>query len=167
MQMMQRLFQHLCVMPWRVRQIFSRPVRARIEASIAALEQGRQGEIRFVVEASLDWSELWRGVTARQRAVELFSRLRMWDTEHNSGVLVYALFAERRLEIVADRGISARVSQAEWEAICTHMGQAFHEGRFEAGTLEGLQRIEALLATHFPATAGTNPDELSNRVIVL
>src|SRR5688572_29712893 len=109
----QRMLQHARVMPWQVRRIFSKAVRQSIEETIAASEQRHHAEIRFVVETALDAGALWHNMSARDRAVELFSELRVWDTEHNTGVLVYALFAERQLEIVADRGISTRVSQTE------------------------------------------------------
>jgi len=163
----QRMLQHARVMPWQVRRIFSKAVCQSIEQSIAASEQGHHAEIRFVVEASLDASALWHNMSARDRAVELFSGLRIWDTEHNTGVLVYALLAERQLEIVADRGISAKVAQAEWDAICAEMTAAFRAGQFAEGTLAGLQRIDALLDRHFPQAGARNPDELPNTVLVL
>jgi uncharacterized membrane protein len=114
----------------------------------------------------MDWYHLWHGCTARHRAIELFSRLRVWDTEHNNGVLVYVQFAEKQLEIVADRGISARVAQAEWDAICQEMIAAYRAGQYETGTVAGLNRMTASLLQHFPGTH-KNHNELSNKVTLL
>ena len=97
---------------------------------------------------------LWRGQDARSRAVELFGQLRVWDTEHNSGVLIYLLLADRRVEIVADRGIHDKVGAAAWEAICGEMQRAFAAGRFEQGASFGIAAISDLLATHFPRREG-------------
>jgi uncharacterized membrane protein YgcG len=163
-----RLFKHFFTTPLQVRRAFSEAVRKAIEEAIATSELHHRGEVRFVVEGSLDVLPLLRDLSARQRAVQLFSQLGMWDTEQNTGVLVYVLFAEKRLEIVADRGIAALVAQAEWDAISASISAAFRDGQFEAGAVAGVQRITALLAMHFPpASGGGNPDELPNRVILL
>ena len=162
-----RLIRNLLTTPLQVRRAFTASVRNAIEQSITASELHHRGEVRLVVEGSLDVLRLLRGLSARQRAVQLFSQLGMWDTEQNTGVLVYVLFAEHRLEIVADRGIAACVAQTEWEAISTGISAAFHDGQFETGAVAGVQRITALLAMHFPPASGGNPDELPNRVILL
>ena len=162
-----RILTHALVMPWQVRRAFSKTVCESIAAAIAASEKGNRAEIRFVVEGALDWPQLWRNVDARTRAVNLFSDLRIWDTEHNTGILVYVLFAEKQLEIVADRGISARVPQQEWETICASMTRAFQAGQFPEGSMEGLKRIAALLHQHFPQHSAHNPEEISNQVVIL
>ncbi len=163
---LKRFLTHALLMPWQTRCAFSKTVCDAIEKSITGSEQQHLGEIRFVVEGQMDSHHLWHGCTARQRAIELFSRLRVWDTEQNSGVLVYVQFAEKQLEIVADRGISARVAQAEWDAICNEMLKSYSQGRYEAGSTAGLQRITALLIQHFPGTH-KNRDELTNKVTLL
>ena len=164
---LQRILKHAQITPWQVRRAFSKPVCESIATAIAASEQGNRAEIRFVVEGALDWPQLWRNVDARTRAVNLFSDLRIWDTEHNTGILVYVLFAEQQLEIVADRGISARVPQAEWETICVEMAKAFQAGQFSEGSIAGLKRVAALLHQHFPQHSAHNPEELSNQVVIL
>jgi uncharacterized membrane protein YgcG len=164
---MKRWARHLLTTPWQVRRAFTAVVRQSIEQAITTSELHHRGEVRLVVEGSLDIVSLLRGLSARQRAVQWFSQLGMWDTEQNTGVLVYVLFAEHRLEIVADRGIAARVVQAEWDAISASMSAAFEAGQFEQGAVVGVQRITALLAAHFPPAATGNPDELPNRVILL
>ncbi len=122
--------------------------------------------MRFVVEANLPVHGLWRGQSTRARAVELFSQLRVWDTEHNSGVLIYLQLIDRRVEIVADRGIDARVGQAFWDAVCRRMEAAFHVGQFEAGALAALSEITRALKEHFPAS-DSNPNELPDRPLLL
>ena len=149
-----------------MRYAFPRSALQAIEDAIRAQELRHDGELRFAVESALPFSDLVRGVSARDRAIELFSRLRIWDTERNAGVLVYLLLADKRVEIVADRGIHARVGAAAWEAICGAMQREFAAGRFESGVVTGVQAISDLLATHFPPQ-DDNPDELSNRPVVL
>lgn len=163
----QRFFKHAAVMRWQVRRAFSHAVCQSIENAIATSELGHRAEIRFVVEGALDWPQLWRNLDARERAVSLFSDLHIWDTEHNTGILVYVLFAEKKLEIVADRGISARVDQQEWESICANMTKAFQVGQFKEGSIEGLKRITALLQRHFPQESSLAIEELSNQVVIL
>lgn len=137
-----------------------------IEKAIRDSETHHFGEIRFVVEADLSLSELLRGITARDRAIELFSQLRIWDTEHNSGVLIYLLLADRDVEIIADRGIHHRVGNAAWETICQQMEREFRQQHFEAGVLHGIRAISELLSRHFP-TGGGNVNELPDQPIVL
>lgn len=164
---LQRLLKHALVMPWQVRRVFSKSVCQSIEQVIVDSEKGHRAEIRFVVEGTLDWSQLWHNVSARERAVSLFSDLRIWDTEHNTGVLVYTLFAEKQLEIVADRGISTSVSQCQWDEICSDMTKAFQTGEFKDGSIAGVKRISELLHQYFPQGSSYNPDELPNQVVVL
>ena len=122
--------------------------------------------MRFAVEASLPLLALWRGQDARSRAVDLFGQLRVWDTEHNSGVLIYLLLADKRVEIVADRGIHNKVGNTAWEAVCGEMQRAFADGRFEQGASSGVAAISDLLAAHFPPD-GTRRNELPNEPVVL
>lgn len=161
-----RLLKHLFAPHWIVGRAFPRSALAAIEAAIGRSEITHDGELRFAVEAGLHPLPLWRGQTPRQRAEEVFSALRVWDTEHNSGVLIYVQLVDRRIEIVADRGISARVAQAEWDAICRRMEEAFRAGRFEPGALDAILQITALLAQHFPP-GGANPNELPDSPVVL
>jgi uncharacterized membrane protein len=137
-----------------------------IENAIAEQERRHAGQLRFAVEASLPLGELTRGVDAHTRAVEWFGRLRIWDTEHNSGVLIYLLLADRRVEIVADRGIHSKVGSAAWEAICGEMQREFARGQFERGAVIGIRAISDLLAAHFPRS-GDSRNELPDKPVVL
>ncbi len=161
-----RIAKHLFAPEWVVNRAFPRAALERIEGAIKASETAHDGELRFAVEAGLDLLPLLRAVTPRGRAIEVFSQLRVWDTEYNSGVLIYVQFVDRRIEIVADRGINAEVAQAEWDAICHRMEESFQAGRFQEGVLKGVEEITALLARHFPPR-GTNIDELPDRPVVL
>ncbi len=138
----------------------------RLKRRVAASEQRHSGEIRVYIEAGLPLSYLWRSATARERAVALFGKLRVWDTEHNNGVLIYLLLADRDVEIVADRGIHTRLGQETWEAICRDMEAAFRDGKFEEGVLRGIHAVGEHLARHFPARHG-KPDELPNVPVML
>lgn len=161
-----RFFRHVLLPPWMARRIFSPAVMRRVEEAVRESERTHRGELRVAVEAGLELESLLRGQSPRDRAAEVFSQLRVWDTAENSGVLLYVNWADRDIEIVADRGISARVTQDEWEAICRSIEQSFRAGQFEAGLVEGIRRITRLLAEHFPA-ASDNVDELGNRPVIL
>ncbi|HEV2009297.1 MAG TPA: TPM domain-containing protein [Burkholderiales bacterium] len=145
---------------------FPRAAIDSIEAAIRASETTHDGELRFAVEAGLHPRALLRGQSSRHRAHEVFSSLRVWDTEHNSGVLIYVQLVDRRIEIVADRGISAQVAQPEWDAICRRMERAYRNRDFVAGTLTGVREVTALLAAHFPPR-GANANELPDSPVVL
>ncbi|SFC08124.1 TLP18.3, Psb32 and MOLO-1 founding protein of phosphatase [Polaromonas sp. OV174] len=132
----------------------------RLTARVAASEQRHSGQIRICVEASLPASYVWRldrhntmAALIRQRALTLFGKLRVWDTEHNNGVLIYVLLAEHAIEMVADRGLMRHVSPAQWQAMVARMGHAFREQRHEDGLTQALEEISALLVQHFPALA--------------
>lgn len=161
-----RWIRHLLLDDWQARRAFPGAVLASIAGAVAENEKRHRGELRFVVEGGLPLGALLAGQSSRQRAVELFGRLGVWDTEDNAGVLVYLLLADRRVEIVADRGIHARVGATAWETICGQMQRAFAEGRFEQGALLGLAAIGDLLAVHFPPL-DENPNELPDAPVVL
>jgi len=161
-----RLLRHLAATRWQVRRAFPAAGLAEITNAIRDCEAQHLGEIRFVVEGSLEFFALWRDQSPRQRALDLFSLMRIWDTEHNNGVLIYLLFADRVVEIVADRGIDARVNAAEWQRICRSMGDRFRKGDFVLGVNEGIAAIGNHLIRHFPV-AGDNPNELADQPTVL
>jgi len=163
---MKRILRHLLYSHWRLRTAFPKRALKAIESAVRESETRHDGELRFALEGALGFGQLWRGVTARQRAVELFSQLRVWDTEHNSGVLIYVQLADRRVEILADRGIDARVGTGTWRGVCADMERAFGAGRFEAGAIAGIEAIGSVLEQHFPAQ-GANPDELPDAPVVL
>jgi uncharacterized membrane protein len=166
MDTLKRTLKHLFAGRWQVLRHFPKSSMAAIEAAIKRSESKHMGELRFAVEAGLDIHELWHGISPRQRAIELFSQLRIWDTEHNSGVLIYLLLADRDVEIIADRGIHARVGGAQWQVICHEMEKHFRKGDFEQGALAGIAAISALLQQHFPAH-GARANELPDSPVVL
>jgi uncharacterized membrane protein len=161
-----RFGRHLVTDHWSVRRAFPPIVMQRIGAAIASGETMHSGQVRFVVEGSLPMSQLVRGETPRERALEVFSRLRIWDTEENCGVLIYLLLADRDVEIIADRGIHRKVGDEAWQAICRGMEAAFREKRFADGAIDGIDAINGLLAAHFPRT-GAGPNELPDTPVVL
>ncbi len=161
-----RIARHLLHHRWLQQRIFTPAVLARIEQAIRSGEATHAGQLRFVVEGALDGAPLFRNQSARERALDLFSHLRTWDTAHNNGVLIYLLLADRDVEIVADRGIDAKVGKDGWERICRAMEADFRDGRFEQGVLAGIAAVSRELARHFPPQAGT-PNELPDRPVVM
>ena len=133
----QRIARHLLMTDRQVSRTFGRSTLNKIEAAIKASEVEHIGEIRFAVEGGLDGTPLFKGQSARERAIELFSQLRVWDTQHNTGVLIYLLLADRAVEIVADRGIHAKVDAQAWSKVCRQMEAAFRQSNFEGGVVSG------------------------------
>ena len=161
-----RMARHLIMNGRRVRRAFPGESLAAIDRAIKASEATHRGEIRFAVEGALDTAALARGQSARERAIDVFSQLRVWDTEKNNGVLIYLLLADRDVEIVADRGIDAKVGPQEWERICREMETAFRQGDFEGGVIRGIREVTRHLAAHFPAD-GDDRNELPDKPVVL
>lgn len=164
--MWRRFLRHWLTTHWQLRRCFGAGVLDAIEAAIADSERRHAAEVRFVVEAALPVSAVLAGITARTRALELFSQLRVWDTAQNNGVLVHVLFADRAIEIIADRGYNGRVSPAQWQEICSELEQRFRAGEFAAGAAAAIARITALIAPLFPAV-GTDVNELPDRPTLL
>jgi uncharacterized membrane protein len=161
-----RIGKHLLEHRWRVRRIFPPEALAVIERAIKAGEQTHSGQVRFAVEGALDGKPLFKNQPARERALDIFSQLRIWDTAHNNGVLIYLLLADRQVEIVADRGIDAKVGAAGWERICAAMQADFKAGNFTGGVVKGIAAVSQQLAAHFPKH-GAGPNELSDKPVVI
>ena len=151
---------------WMVKRAFPPDTLMAIDKAIKASEAAHRGEIRFAVEGALHISPLLRGQTARERAIDVFSQLRIWDTEHNNGILIYLLLADRDVEIVADRGINAKVGPQEWEKICRKMKDAFRQADYEGGVVGGIRDVTRHLVEHFPPIGGDR-NELPDKPVVL
>ena len=161
---LQRTFRHLFTTGWAVRRAFDAATLQAIEQAIADTERAHGGEIRFAIEANRGAIDLMRGITPRDQALHAFARLGVWDTHDNNGVLIYVSWADRDVEIVADRGFNGRVSDQEWAQVCHHMEQAFARGAPRQAAVEGIQAVGALIARHFPAI---DRNELPNRPVLL
>jgi uncharacterized membrane protein len=164
---MQRILNNLFNHWFQLHGRFPPALLDEITTAIAAGESSHRGEVRFAIESRLTPWAVLEGLDAPARAQQLFSQLRVWDTEHNSGVLFYVLMAEHRIEIVADRGVAARVTAAEWKAICARMRDYYARGQWREGSIEGIAAAHALLRLHFPSDGTNNPDELPDRPILL
>jgi uncharacterized membrane protein len=162
----QRIMRHLLFTDGQLHRAFTPVSLGAIEQAIRSSEQQHGGEIRFAVEGALDGLSLVKGQSSRERALEVFSELRVWDTAHNNGVLIYVLLADHAVEIVADRGIHAKAGNACWDSLCQDMQVAFSKAAFQAGALQGIAALADLLAMHFPAQ-GARVNELSDAPVVL
>jgi uncharacterized membrane protein len=163
---LRRIVKHLLEHHWRVRRIFPKEALATIEQAIKRGEATHTGQVRFVVEGALDGKPLFSGQSARERALDIFSHLRIWDTAHNNGVLIYLLLADRKVEIVADRGIDAKVGSAGWQKICAVMETDFRAGNFAGGVIKGIQAVSRELAKYYPRH-GAGPNELPDSPVVM
>jgi uncharacterized membrane protein len=159
-----RLLQHATTGRYHVRALIPEAERARISSAITELEKRTCAELRLVVEASLDSFSLLRGYSARHRAEQVFSEERIWDTEHNNGVLLYLLVAERDAEIVADRGLNGKVSSTEWAQVCSGLESNVKDSGFVSALLVAIDAITVLLERAFPGDGGGA--ELSDEVVV-
>jgi uncharacterized membrane protein len=162
-----RWLKHVFMPPWCWRLSFPAAVLNEIETAVKRSEHQHRGELRFAIENSLAPGWVWHGISARHRATEIFSNLRVWDTEENSGVLIYIQLADREVHILADRGINKLVAQAEWGRIAGIMQSAFSQGNFKQGSIQGIEEITTLLAAHFPAANFVNNNELPNRPVIV
>ena len=161
-----RLLRHMTTDLRSVNRSFPAAVLAPIEQAITAGERVHRGQVCFAVEGSLPPLRVLRKLTPRERALEVFGLLRVWDTEENAGVLIYLLLADRDVEIVADRGIDRRFDAAAWQAICTRMETLFRDSRYAEGVVAGVSEISALLTQHFPRT-GSGANEIPDYPVVL
>ncbi|MGH8743659.1 MAG: TPM domain-containing protein [Burkholderiales bacterium] len=162
---LKRILKHLITGHVAVRRAFPPRALQAIEQAIRDCETAHRGQIRFAVESALNIAALWRGVSAKARAIEVFSRLRVWDTEHNNGVLIYLLLADHDVEIVADRGVHAKLGNSVWEEICRTMERAFRERRFEEGVIAGIRAVGGHLQRHYPSQP-LPPNELPDKPFV-
>jgi uncharacterized membrane protein len=161
-----RIGKHLLEHNWRAKRIFPPQALTTIEQAIKAGEATHSGQVRFVVEGALDGKPLFRDQPARERALDLFAQLRIWDTAHNNGVLIYLLLADRQVEIIADRGIDAKVGREGWEQICKVMESDFKAGNFAGGVVRGIEAVSKQLAAHFPRHGG-GKNELPDAPVVM
>ena len=156
---LKRFWRHVLMSPPMARRAFPERIMEAIGREVTVGEKSHRGEVRFVVEAELTTGQLWADLRPRERALDLFAQLRVWNTEDNTGILIYVL--------LADRGIARMVDQAEWDAICAAMAAAYRKGDFEGGSIAGVRAANALLERHFPAGEGANPNELPDKPLLI
>jgi uncharacterized membrane protein len=162
-----RILRHRWLDDSGARRAITPAMLQRLAQRVSASEKRHSGEVRICVEAGLPISYLWRDASARERAVMMFAKLRVWDTEHNNGVLIYLLLAEHAIELVADRGLNQHVSVEEWRGMVRHLGTALRDGRVEDGLTQALEEVSAVLVRHFPLAAGQhNPNELPDSPVM-
>ncbi|RYY73412.1 MAG: hypothetical protein EOO52_18610 [Gammaproteobacteria bacterium] len=161
-----RIFKHTLRTQWYLRKYFTTAALESIEKEIAQSETQHSGEIRFVVEGALDGAPLFKDQSAHERALDIFSQLRIWDTQNNNGLLIYLLLADHAVEIIADRGINAKVDKNEWQTICRSMQSKFAQGNFHEGVVQAIRSVTKHLVEHFPVSAH-DENELPNKPVVL
>jgi uncharacterized membrane protein len=164
---LQRIFRHRWLDESDTRRAIPPATIERLAQYVAGSERRHSGEVRIYVEAGLPLSYLWRDATPRERAIAMFGKLGVWDTEQNNGVLIYLLLAEHAIEVVADRGLSRHVTPRQWQDIVAHMRGEFRAGRYEEGLKQAVDEVTALLVRHFPAQPGAaGPNELPDEPVL-
>ena len=167
MERIRRLLRHRWLDETDTRRAIPPAMVERLAQHVAESERQHTGEVRIYVEAGLPFSYLWRDAPPRERAIALFGKLGVWDTEQNNGVLIYLLLAEHAIEVVADRGLSRHVGPQQWQEVVAHMRDAFRAGRYEQGLQQAIDEVTALLVRHFPASASApNPNELPDHPVL-
>ena len=161
-----RFWRHVAMTPGRAAKAFHRETLEAIERQVHAGEQRHTGEVVFIVESELTTAQLMDGLSSRDRAREVFAAHGVWNTQDDNGVLIYVLLADRKVEIVADRGIDRVVEAGAWRAICDAMDAHFSKGEYEAGAIAGVTAVSRLLEHHFPA-GDTPRNELPDRPVML
>jgi uncharacterized membrane protein len=163
-----RVLRHLFATRAALERAFPAAALQEIEAAVSASERQHGGEIRVALESALDPGSAWRGLTPRERALEVFATLGVWDTEANNGVLIYVLLADRDVEIVADRGFNGRVTAAEWTAICEDIDAEMRRGRYPQGVVAGVREVGRIIGVHYPPHGGPRAgNELPDRPALL
>lgn len=162
-----RWIRHLWLDAADARKLLGSKGLQRLEQAVRDSEARHMGELRLCIEAGLPVASLWQGTSPRDRAVTLFSQLRVWDTEHNNGVLIYLLLAERRIEILADRGLHERVGKQAWQAITAQLSTSLQSGCHEEGLIKAIDAVSALMRQHFPPTSEPNRNELPDAVVLI
>ena len=162
-----RWLRHLLSNHWTLKRRFPNATLDAIEAAVAASELRHRGELRFAIESALDVRALWRALPARERALQAFAELRVWDTREQNGVLIYMLLADRDVEIVADRGFEGRVRPEEWHDVCAAIEREFRDERWHEGALLAVDGVTALAVREFPRTDAPDVNEQPNRPRIL
>ena len=161
-----RALKHFFYPGWWLRRDFPPQDMVKIESAIKTSEAKHRGEIRFAIESSLPLKALWNDELMHERAIEVFSLLRVWDTEDNNGVLIYLLLADKKVEVIADRSINKVVNQSDWQLVCKLMENHFKEERYAEGVIQGIEEISNQLEKHFPSNKN-DKNELSNEPVIL
>lgn len=159
-----RLFRQLIFVPCLHNTWLTKEVKNRLTDAISEAEQGHQGEIRLIIENHLPIGSAYRQ-DSLSRAVDLFGLYKVWDTSHNTGILVYVNLCEHSLQIIADRGIDGKAHN-DWQALCDQALTKFKQKQFEQGLTELIAHLGKILNTHYPSD-DISGNELPNRPIYL
>lgn len=147
---LRRILRHLAMTRWQEKHAFPPAALAAIREAITNSERRHSGQVRFAVEGALHGVRLLRGQSPRQRALEVFANLHLWDTAERNGVLIYVLLADRAVELVVDRGAHLRAETAHWHRICQAMQAKFRAGSYRQGAIDGIEALTQVMAEHFP-----------------
>ena len=166
METLRRFFLHLRTTAAAGRRAFPPATLEAIQAVITEGERQHRAEVLLIVEPALDAQAILNGMSARERARELFSDYRVWDTEENCGVLVYVNLADHQVEIVADRGVGRAIAVNQWEAVCRTMTNGFARGDYQGSVIAALRELNELLRQYYPDD-GSSRNQLADKPVLL
>jgi uncharacterized membrane protein len=142
-----------------VHTVFSERDLDDIAAAVARVESATTAEVRVHLERTVPRSRDPLG-----RAQEVFRRLRMHETRHRNGVLVYLALEDRKLAIVGDAAVHAHVGDAYWESVRDLMVRHLRAEAPRDAVVHAVEDLGRVLAQLFPRAPGDDPNELSNDV---
>lgn len=160
-----RWLKHFLFMP-ATKRYFNQQDQQAITNAVEQAEHGHVGEIQVVIEGHIPCSQAYRQ-DVKLRARELFAELGVWDTEFNSGVLLYINLCEKSVEIVIDRGIKHGTQQVLWDKICRQLLNQMREQQYREAVVEAVLAIGEVLNQFYDKKVVDLDDELGNAPILL
>jgi uncharacterized membrane protein len=147
-------------------RFFNKKDRLEIAQAVQQAEKGHVGEIQVVIEGHIPCSQAYHQNT-RLRAQQLFAELGVWDTELNSGVLLYLNLCERKVEIVIDRGLKNATQAETWNEICQNIIVNLTQKQYLRAVTKGVDDIGQVLNQYYVESDLHNQNELPNEPIIL
>jgi len=162
---LKRWFKHFLYIS-SMHNYFNKNDRIQIAKAVQHAEKGHVGEIQVVIEGHIPCSQAYHQNT-RLRAQQLFAELGVWDTELNSGVLLYLNLCERKVEIVIDRGLKNATQTEIWDQICQRIVYQLAQKQHLEAIKSGIGEIGQVLDHYYFNLKIDNKNELPNEPILL
>ncbi len=143
----------------RKKKFFSPEGNEMIVHAIRDAEKQTSGEVRIFVESKCSF------IDPLDRAKEIFTQLKMENTEHRNGVLFYVALKDRQLAIYGDTGIHQKTGDDYWKAAVDNMLSHFNKENYAEGIASCVSMIGKALQQHFPYNKDVDKNELPDEII--